>query len=174
MGTMAVWKVLEEMVIELKKKTVGIPLEILNDLKSAKVLLMINDPETNQEETALKIERYLENIEIYVFNEIQERFESKTVEKWLKRIGEARCKEVEIKKENKFISGVPRNQKWIRIKPIPKLPSKLLKQIAKDKNLVICSHTDGKFTLYGNTENIKSFVKKITELISEDEKKTNK
>jgi hypothetical protein len=102
---------------KLRKKTVGISIEILNNLRSAKVLLEITDSSANHEETAIKIERYLENVEIYVFSEIQERFEVKTVEVWLKQLAEAQCREDQSIEENKFISGITRNQKWIRVKP---------------------------------------------------------
>lgn len=173
MGNLAVWKVLEEMVIELRKKPVGMPLEILNDLKSAKILLEITDSDTTQEEIAIKIERYLENVEIYIFNIIQEKFEPKIVEEWLKRLSEARSKEANLKKEKKFIAGIPRNQKWIRVKPISELPVGLLKKIAKQNDLLMSSNVDGKFVIYGKAANIKSYVKKITEITSEKMKAAN-
>ena len=167
MGSMAVWKVLEEMVIELRKKPGIIPSKILNDLKSAKVLLEITDrEEKNQEETTLKIEHYLENIEIYIFNEIQKKFETKIVKEWLNRLGEARRKILQIKEENKFISGVPRDQKWIRVKPISELPKEMLKKMAKEENLIVSSIKDGKITIYGETKNIQNFIKKITIRVS--------
>ena len=167
MGSMAVWKVLEEMVIELRKKPDIIPSKILNDLKSAKVLLEITDrEEKNQEETTLKIEHYLETIEIYIFNEIQKKFETKIVKEWLNRLGEARRKILQIKQENKFISGVPRDQKWIRVKPISELPKEMLKKIAKEENLIVSSIKDGKITIYGETKNIQNFIKKITNRVS--------
>jgi len=167
MGSMAVWKVLEEMVIELRKKPDIIPSKILNDLKSAKVLLEITDrEEKNQEETTIKIEHYLETIEIYIFNEIQKKFETKIVKEWLNRLGEARRKILQIKQENKFISGVPRDQKWIRVKPISELPKEMLKKIAKEENLIVSSIKDGKITIYGETKNIQNFIKKITNRVS--------
>ena len=167
MGSMAVWKVLEEMVIELRKKPGSIPSKILNDLKSAKVLLEITDrEEKKQEETSLKIEHYLENIEIYIFNEIQKKFETKIVKEWLNRLGEARRKTIQVKEENKFISGVPRDQKWIRVKPISELPKEMLEKIAEDENLMVSSYKDGKITIYGETKNIQNFIKKITNRVS--------
>lgn len=167
MGNMAVWKVLEEMVIELRKKPGIIPSKILNDLKSAKVLLEITDrEEKKQEETTLKIEHYLENIEIYIFNEIQKKFETKIVKEWLNQLGEARRKIIQIKEENKFISGVPRDQKWIRVKPISELPKEMLEKIAEDENLIVSSDKDGKITIYGETKNIQKFIKKITNHVS--------
>lgn len=167
MGSMAVWKVLEEMVIELRKKPGNIPSKILNDLKSAKVLLEITDrEEKNPEETTLKIEHYLENIEIYIFNEIQKKFETKIVKEWLNRLGEARRKKHQVKEEKKFISGVPRDQKWIRIKPILELPKHMLKNIAKEEKLIVSSIEDGKITIYGETNNIQNFIKKITNFVS--------
>lgn len=164
---MAVWKVLEEMVIDLQKKPGTIPSKILNDLKSAKVLIEIAEKEEkNQEETNLKIEHYLESIEIYIFNEIQEKYETKIVKEWLSRLGEARSKPFQIKKENKFISGVPRNQKWIRVKPISELPKETLEKIAQDEKLTVSSTKDGKITVYGEADNIQNFVKKITSRVS--------
>ena len=38
MGYAAVWKFLEEIIIELRKKGVETPAAVMNDLKSAKVL----------------------------------------------------------------------------------------------------------------------------------------
>ena len=167
MGNMAVWKVLEEMVIDLQKKPGTIPSKIFNDLKSAKVLIEIAErEEKNQEEIYLKIEQYLENIEIYIFNEIQEKYETKIVKEWLNRLGDARCKTFQIKEENKFISGVPRDQKCIRVKPISELPKKMLEKIAEDEKLIVSSIKDGKITIYGEAKNIRNFVKKITKRVS--------
>jgi hypothetical protein len=170
MSNSAVWKVLEEMIIELRKRAVEIPREIINDLKSAKVFLEINDPNSDQKEDPVTIERYLDNIEIYVFSEMQNNFESKIVEEWLKRLGEARSKLFHLEKENKFISGIPRNKKWIRVKPIPELSTEIIKKIAEEENLIIGSDKDEKFTIYGKDEDIKKYVKKITELVTKIEK----
>ena len=70
------------------------------------------------------------------------------------------------KEEKKFISGVPRDQKWIRVKPISELPKEMLEKIAEDENLMLSSYTDGKITIYGETKNIQNFIKKITNLVS--------
>lgn len=169
MSNLAVWKVLEEILIELRKKSVEIPKIIINDLKTAKVLLEIKDLNSNQKEDTITIERYLDNIEIFAFNEIQNKFDSKFVEEWLKRLGEARSKEFHLEKENKFISGIPRNKRWIRVKPIPELSKDRIKEIAAEENLIIGSHKDGKFTIYGKDEDIKKYVKKITELVTKIE-----
>ena len=170
MSKLAVWKVLEEILIELRQKAVDIPKMIIDDLKTAKVLLEIKDPNSNQQEDTITIERYLDNIEIFAFNEMQDRFETKIVEEWLKRLGEARSKEFHLEKENKFISGIPRNKKWIRVKPIPELSKEIIKKIAAENNLIIGSHKDGKFTIYGKDKDIKKYVKKITELVTKIEK----
>jgi hypothetical protein len=46
--------------------------------------------------------------------------------------------------------------------------------MAKDENLSAVPHKDGKFTIYGKTENITSYFKKITEFISKNSKIINK
>ena len=170
MGNMAVWKVLEEIIIELRKKAIETPKEIIDDLKSAKVLLEINGSNSVQKDT-VTIEKYLDNIEIYVFNEMQNKFESRIVEEWLKRLLKARTKELHFEKENKFISGIPRNKKWIRVKSIPELPKNIIEKNAKDKNLIIGSHKDGKVTIYGKEEDIRKFIKKITALVTKIQEK---
>lgn len=171
MSNSAVWKVLEEIIIELRKKAVEIPKEIINDLKSAKVFLEINDPNSDKKVETSTIERYLDNIEIYVFSEMQNKFEPKIVEDWLKKLGEARTKEFHLEKENKFIAGIPRNKKWIRVKSIPELSKNTIEKIAREQNLIIGSNKQGKFTIYGKEEDIKKYVKKITELVTKIEKK---
>jgi len=55
----AVWKVLEEIIIELRKKGVATPPNVMNDLKSAKVLMKVLDAsERDRGDTAPKIEQY--------------------------------------------------------------------------------------------------------------------
>ena len=42
--------------------------------------------------------------------------------------------------ENKFITGVPRDQKWVRVEPHGNLTTERIKEIAKENNLVV-KHT---------------------------------
>jgi hypothetical protein len=177
MGYEAVWKVLEEIIIELRKG-VATPPRIMNDLKSAKVLMKIMDAsEKDRGETAPKIEQYLGSVEAYIVTEAEKMFAPARIDEWLRRLEEASCdrcqtcgveRELKGKVEEKFITGVPRDQKWIRVEPLASLPAEKLKQLAGETSLSFREEKDGHLIVYGSAENIKRFVKKMTEQASKE------
>jgi len=178
MGYEAVWKVLEEIIIELRKKGVVTPPRIMNDLKSAKILIKIMDvSEKDRGETAPKIEQYLGSLEAYLITEAQKIFAPARIDKWLRRLEETSCdkcqtcgvgEEVKGKIAEKFITGVPRDQKWIRVEPLASLSAEKLKQLAGETNLSFREEKDGHLVVYGSAEDIKKFVKKMTEQASKE------
>jgi hypothetical protein len=173
MGYEAVWKVLEDIMIELRKKGVATPPKVMDDLKSAKVLMKIMDAsERDRGETAPKIEQYLGSVEAYLVTEAQKTFTPARIDEWLRSLEEASCdtcqtcsvnSEVKRKVVSKFITGVPRDQKWIRVEPLASLPAEKLKHLAGETSLSFREEKDGHLTVYGSAENIKKFIKKITE-----------
>jgi tRNA U34 2-thiouridine synthase MnmA/TrmU len=64
--------------------------------------------------------------------------------------------------ENKFVTGVPRDQKWVRVEPSGNLTSERIKQIAKENNLSVNPQKDGRLLVFGQPVGIKDFVKKMT------------
>jgi hypothetical protein len=64
--------------------------------------------------------------------------------------------------ESRFVAGVPRDQKWIRVEPLASLPVEKLKQLARETNLSISIQEDGRMLVYGKAEDLKEFVKKMT------------
>jgi hypothetical protein len=71
------------------------------------------------------------------------------------------CEEAVI--ENKFVTGVPRDQKWVRIEPMKALSTHRLGQLAKEQNLQITPQKDGKLLVYGQDRSLKEFIKKMTQ-----------
>ena len=169
MGYLAAWKVLEEIIIELRKKGVATPQSVMSDLKSAKVLMKIMDAsQKDLGETAPKVEQHLGSVEAYLITEAQKIFEPARIEEWLRRLEEANCDMCAVcgeegKEETKFVSGIPRDQKWIRVEPIATLPLEKLKQLAEKQNLSSYMQENGRLLVYGKAENIKAFVKEMTE-----------
>jgi hypothetical protein len=164
MGYMALWKVLEEIIIEFRKEGLTIPQKIMNDLKSAKVMIKIMDVDECLGETAPKIKQYLGSVEAYLITEAQKKFESARIDEWLRRLEEATwdtC-EIEKKEKAKFISGVPRDQKWIRVTPLDNMSLEKLKQLAEKTSLSSHVQEDRRLVVYGKVENIREFVKKMT------------
>jgi hypothetical protein len=162
MGYLAVWKVLEEMILEFRKRGITIPTEVMNNLKSARTMIKILKADPSRGETMQKIEEYLSNVESYLISEGQKKFGVEYVDKWLKKLDEAGMRFPDLEEEEtRFVPGLPREQKWIRVKPSAELPMEKLKLLAKELNLSCELQRDGYLLVYGEDESLKEFVKKM-------------
>ena len=83
MGYLAVWKVLEEMAADFKKRGIAVPPDVVNDLKSAKTIIKVLKADPTYAENAQKIEEYLTNVESYLVSEGQKRLGPAYVDEWL-------------------------------------------------------------------------------------------
>ena len=163
MGHAATWKVLEDMMIELRKRGVKIQPNLLTDLRSAKLMIIISESEGNKVEVTQKVEEYLGTVESYLVTEAQKNLSPEILDEWLRRLEDAYAEVCEEKrKEDKFITGIPRDQKWLRVEPVDNLPTERIVQIAKESNLSISPQKDCRLVVYGQSENIKEFLKKMT------------
>jgi hypothetical protein len=160
-------KILEELIIDLRKKGLSIPPNVMSDLKSARTLMKVmNVSKTDVGETAPKIDEYLSSTEAYLVTEAGKFFPPEKIDAWLKKLELASCDTcvniVEAKEESRFMTGVPRDQKWVRIEPIASLPTEKLKQMATETNLHFREDGDGHLIVFGSQEEIKKFVKNMT------------
>ena len=163
MGYSAVWKVLEEMITDFRKKGITVPAEMISNLRHAKTLINVLGADPTRLDTSRKVEQHLLSIESYLVSEGQKRLGKGYAEQWLKRLNEAGSKVVEEQeKEMKFISGVPREQKWIRVKPSAELPIEAIEVLADELCLSFNLQKDGCLLVYGEDRSIKNFVKKMT------------
>jgi hypothetical protein len=164
---LATWKTLEDMMIELKKRGVTIPENIMEDLRSAKSMIKLACTKDSHGDAVMKTEEYMANVEAYLVNEGQKAFGSEHVNDWLRRLEEAgACGEVcehPAEGEAQFVTGVPRDQKWVRVEPTEKLPSERIQQLAKDISLQFNLQKDGRLLVYGKPESLKAFVKEMTD-----------
>jgi hypothetical protein len=166
MTHIATSRVLEDMIIEFRKKGLPVPINVLTDLKSARVLMKVEQvDQKSRGETTPKIDEYLSSVEAYLVTEAQKKLPPEQVDEWLRRLDAASCDTcvTEEKEESSFITGLPRDQKWIRVEPLRSLPAEKLKQLATETNLSFRSEEDGHLIVYGRAEDIKKFVKKMTE-----------
>jgi len=164
MSHTATWKVLEDLLIELRKKGAAKSPDVLNDLKSAKLMIKISEAEGGRGDATQKVEEYFGSVESYLINEAQKTLSPETVDQWLARLEEANAElcEEQLEEENKFITGVPRDQKWVRVEPVSNLPTERILQIAKESNLSVNPQKDGRLVVFGQPECIKDFLKKMT------------
>jgi hypothetical protein len=162
MGYLAVWKVLEEMVTDFKKRGVAVPAQIVDDLKSAKTIIRVLKADPSRGENAQKIEEYLGKVESYLVSEGQRRFGQAYADEWLELRDQAARKIVDEEKEEiRFIPGLPREQKWIRLTLSNELPLEKLETLANESNLSYNVQTDGCLLVFGPDMVLKDFVRKI-------------
>ncbi|MEM2386879.1 MAG: DUF2096 family protein [Candidatus Bathyarchaeia archaeon] len=160
MGYLAIWKTLEEMLTDIRKKGASIPPNITGDLKHARTLINVLKADPLRLETAQKIEEYLNNVESYLISEGQ-KFGEGYVEEWLKKLEEAGRKVDEDESVSRFVPGLPREQRWVRVKPSDEMPLDTLKSLAEELNLSHEEQSDGYLLVYGEEERVKDFVKKM-------------
>lgn len=163
MGYSAAWKVLEEMISDFRKKGLDVPAGIMSDLRHAKTLINVLKADPSRLETSQKVEEHLRSVESYLVSEGTRKLGEGYAENWIERLNDASVKATEEEKEQtRFISGIPRKQKWIRVKPSTELPIERLKALADELDLSHSIQDDGCLLVYGRDQCIKDFVKKMT------------
>lgn len=164
---MEVWKVLEGLIEEFRKRGETVPFEIMEDLRSAKSLINVQRADPSHLKDSVQIEVYLENVESYLISQAQEKFGKEFAEQWMNKIKEARTGILEETAEgsmvSKFVPGVPRDAAWIRVKISEDIPRVAVEAIAQESSLSTKMQDNGYLLVYGEEEKIKSFVKKLTE-----------
>jgi hypothetical protein len=171
-GYSSTWKILEEIIIEFRKKSLAVPESVMNDLKSAKTMIKLMEAEQDRGEIGPKVEQYLSSVEAYLVTEAQKAFPPERIDEWLRRLQNSSCDVCAAQpkpstKESRFITGLPRDQKWVRVTPIASLPTKKLVQLGEETNLSHKTEQDEHIIFYGRAEDIKEFVKKMTKHTSQ-------
>jgi hypothetical protein len=115
----------------------------------------------------------LASVEAYLITEAQKCFPSERIDEWLRRLQGSFCdvcagQPKTTAEESRFVSGLPRDQKWVRVTPINSLPTEKLKQLADESNLTVKPEKDTHLIVYGKAEDIKQFIKKMTEQASKE------
>lgn len=163
MGYLSVWKILESMTIELRRAGVDIPPEVMNDLRYARTLINILKADPSSFETKNRVDEYLHNVELYLISEALEKFGEEKVNVWLRRLEEAEREEDDYD-EYRFVPGIPRDKCWVRVKISEKTPLDSIKKAAEEAKLSFEMHKNGFVLIYGEENQLKDFIKKITSM----------
>ena len=139
------WKVLADLLTELRKKGEKIPTDVMNDLRSAKTMIQILKADPTHIENIPRIETYLRNVESYAILMAQEKLGTGFVEQWLRKLEKARKTKIEEKEEvtPRFVPGLPRIKIGCEFKFRKMLPGKMLKALSRKTNFrAKCKGTD--------------------------------
>jgi len=169
MGYEETWNVLADLLTELRRKGEKIPTNVMNDLRSAKTMMQILKADPTHIENIPRVETYIGNVESYLIFTAQEKFGSEFVEQWMRKLGEAR-KVVKVEEKAKptprFVPGLPRGKRWVRVQISEDTSRGDIERIAKENKLSCKMQKNGYMLVYGNSESIKTFVKKMAEKLS--------
>lgn len=164
MGYLEVWKVLENVIIDFRKKGITTPKNMMADLRHVKTLINVLQADPDCLDTRKKVEDGLHEVESYLVSEAQGKFGSRYVEALLVRLDIAIKKTGDKEKhETRFVSGLPRKHRWIRVRTSDELPINHLKSIIENLGLSY-RKTDGESLLvYGEDQQIKELIVKMKE-----------
>jgi len=165
-------RLLEDIILELRRKGMEIPANVMSDLKSARTLMKLEKTDAPiPGESEPKIDKYLATVEAYLMSEADKHFSAEQVQRWMAGLDLASCDTcvtvTKRKEEMRMVPGVPRDQKLIRVEPIDSLPMEKLEKMAADAKLGYRRDKDIHLIVFGSEEDIKSFVKKMTEIANQ-------
>jgi len=169
MGYGDVWKILDELVIEFRRRGEDIPANVMEDLRAAKTLMQVWRADPSRAENIPSIEGYLSNVESYLIFTAHEKFGAEFSEKWMEKLREARKAirrgetEGDRESSSKFVPGLPRGKKWVRVKVLAETPKNEIKRLAASCGLSTKMQADGYMLVYGDDEKLKVFIHKTGE-----------
>ena len=157
------WKVLSDLLIELRKRGESVSPNIVEDLRSAKTMIQVLKADPKYIESIPRIETFLGNVEAHLISMAQERFGSSFADKWMERVKRGRRAVGEGETASRFVPGLPRGDHWVRIKISEDAPREVVEMLAEEQNLVHKMQKGGYILVSGDSEDIKSFVKAMAE-----------
>lgn len=169
MGYGEVWKILDELVIEFRSRGEDIPANVMEDLRTAKTLMQVWRADPSRAENIPSIEGYISNVESYLILTAHEKFGAEFSEKWMEKLREARKTvrrgetEEGGESSSKFVPGLPRGKKWVRVQVLAETPKSEIKKSATECGLSTKMQADGYMLVFGDDEKLKAFVHKIGE-----------
>ena len=157
-----IWEVLADLVTELRKKGEVIPAGVMNDLRSAKTMIHVLRADPTHVENVPRIETYLENVEFHLVSLAQKKFGSKFAEQWMKKLGKAQQTTSEEEDVvSRFVPGLPRSECWVRVQVSEGTPQGDIEKLAEDNGLSHRLQKNGYVLVYGDREDLKSFVGRL-------------
>ena len=157
------WNVLADLLKELQKRGKKIPAEVIKDLRSAKTIIQVLKADPTHTESINRIDTYLRNVETYAIFAAEE-LGTEMMEEWLKKLNDTKIAKINETTEfiSRFIAGVPKDKKWIRVQTSKDTPLEDVKKLVKDSNVLYTVQKNGFILVFGDEKNIKSFVKMMT------------
>ncbi len=167
-----IWKVLADLLLEIQESGKKVPIDIIDDLRSAKTMIQVVKADPTQIDNVSKLDEFLRSVESYAILTIEKQGKEKA-EAWLEKLKTPKIEKVKEKGEatSRFVSGVPRDKSWVRIQISKDIPKEKLERIIEESKLSHRMHENGYILIYGNENNIKSFVRMMAKPFQDSRKR---
>ena len=164
------WRLMADLIRDLRRRGESIPPQIMNDLRSAKTMIEIARIDRSNPNVIVRIEEYLNNLESYLLPLAREKLGQTYVDMLMEKIAEAQrgVFTFERRAERRFAVDVPRDKHWIRVKPTEEMSLDVIRQISEEIGLEHRIQRDGYVLVYGEKDQIKMFVKRTARRISSE------
>jgi hypothetical protein len=162
----ALWRLMADLVTQLRKSGESIPASVMKDLRSAKTMIEIFKVDQSRSENLFRVEEYLNNVESYLIPAAQRRFGVRYAEEWMGKLLEARKSDQlwETRLPNKSPKGLPRDKSWVRIGDIRGVSPERVIRLSEEAGLKYKVQEDGRVVVYGEESKVKIFIKKLARL----------
>jgi len=175
---LAAAKVLDELMLDLINRGIGIPPHVTRDLQSGRSLAGISLRQTesrsvhsHEDSIAMKTLSILQNVEMNLLSLAQAGADTEYADAWQKRINEAYLQAPDTtasKLASGFISGMPRGIHWIRLKTTELENVPALGELLDNFDLAASSQEEGWQLIRGKKDNIASFLREIRNIIGKN------
>ena len=170
------WRVLEALVLDLKKKHVIVLPDLIDDLKSAQTLINIYKTDPTALEVVTQIETYFETLESNLLYLAGSDVGEDYANMWLRRLYEARMQggRETPPGRSRFVSGVPKGEYWIRIQLSDLIRDEEVDTLLAQRGLISEAQANGYRLIYGKKENVTAFIKEVSEKLRRQKPPTSK
>ncbi len=169
MGYGEIWKILDDLIVEFRKRNEPVPANVIEDLRAAKTMIQVLNADPKRSEHIPSIEMYLGNVESYLIFVGDQKFGAEFADSWMEKLREAKKtirigeKEPSLEPTSKFVPGMPKGRKWLRVQVTVETSEDEIKRLAEELGLSTEVRSDGYVLMYGDDEQLKRFVQKTGE-----------
>ena len=163
-----VWKVLEQLILDLRRNGVTITAELMDDLKSAQTYINIAKTDPTAFNILTDIELYLDKVESNLMYLAETDMGEAYATEWLRQVSEARATGLREAPQDKpkFVSGVPKGDHWVRLQVSDLIAEADVNPLIDRFNLSTIPQENGYLLVHGKSEDVKALLKEITAKIT--------
>ncbi len=165
------WKMLDNLIAEYRRKRGVVPQQLVDDLKSAKTVIGILGADPSSADEVDELEVLLGRIESTFLFLAESDFGREYADECSKKIINARNRTTEESiSPPRFVTGIPRGIDWIRFGTHGLLEKKETEELATTLNLSFKWESTDSAIIYGERDKMRMFIRKVAEKIKRTRK----